>query len=295
MGEYILSLSYGKDSLACLGAIEQLGWPLDRIVHAEVWATDTIPADLPPMVEFKAHMDAIIKERWGIEVEHVRAKRCYQDVFYMTCESSGKRGGKIYGWPYQRGPWCNSRLKQNILSSVVQKDAIQYIGIAVDEPSRFHVLSGKKRSPLVEAGWTEADCRKWCEENGMLSPIYTMATRGGCWFCYNQGVGQLRLLRKNYPELWALMLKWDADSPVSFKPDGHTVHDYEERFALEDNGFIAPNDKFLWDMLNHSQSGGENGNTISRRSGPETYSAAALAVGGHRMLKHRSARGAALP
>lgn len=51
--EHILSLSYGKDSLACLGAIEQLGWPLDRIVHAEVWATDTIPADLPPMVEFK--------------------------------------------------------------------------------------------------------------------------------------------------------------------------------------------------------------------------------------------------
>lgn len=27
--EHILSLSYGKDSLACLGAIEQLGWPLD--------------------------------------------------------------------------------------------------------------------------------------------------------------------------------------------------------------------------------------------------------------------------
>ena len=48
--EYILSLSYGKDSLACLGAIEELGWPLDRIVHAEVWATDTIPADLPQMV-----------------------------------------------------------------------------------------------------------------------------------------------------------------------------------------------------------------------------------------------------
>lgn len=51
--EYVLSLSYGKDSLACLGAIEELGWPLDRIVHTEVWATDTIPADLPPMVEFR--------------------------------------------------------------------------------------------------------------------------------------------------------------------------------------------------------------------------------------------------
>ena len=60
----VLSLSYGKDSLACLGAIEQLGLPLDRIVHAEVWATDTIPADLPPMVEFKKKADEIIKNTY---------------------------------------------------------------------------------------------------------------------------------------------------------------------------------------------------------------------------------------
>ena len=51
--DHILSLSYGKDSLACLGAIEELGWTLDRIIHAEVWATETIPAELPEMVEFK--------------------------------------------------------------------------------------------------------------------------------------------------------------------------------------------------------------------------------------------------
>ena len=82
MSEHILSLSYGKDSLACLGAIEELGWPLDRIIHAEVWATDTIPADLPPMVEFKAKADRIIKERWGIEVEHSKADYTYQDIFY---------------------------------------------------------------------------------------------------------------------------------------------------------------------------------------------------------------------
>lgn len=72
---YTLSLSYGKDSLACLGVIKKLGLPLDRIVHAEVWATDTIPADLPPMVEFKKKADKIIKERYGIEVEHVWATK----------------------------------------------------------------------------------------------------------------------------------------------------------------------------------------------------------------------------
>lgn len=282
--EHILSLSYGKDSMACFGACELLGWPIDRVVTAEVWATDTIPADLPPMVEFKAHADRIIKERWGIQVEHIRSKRCYQDVFYMVANGENEeRAGKIYGWPYQRGPWCNSRLKQ---AALAESRGIQYLGIAVDEPNRFHNLSDAKRSPLVEAGWTEADCRKWCEENDLLSPIYTTATRGGCWFCHNQGVGQLRLLRKNYPELWALMLKWDADSPVTFKPPrrqwvtdldgpetrlvyaddddtvereergywknlpGCTVHDFDRRFALEDEGLIAADDRiFRWSML----------------------------------------------
>ncbi len=275
MLEHILSLSYGKDSLACLGAIEQLGWPLDRIVHAEVWATDAIPADLPPMVEFKAKADRIIKERWRIEVEHVSAKRSYQDVFYTYAKGENKsRAGKIYGWPYQRGPWCNSRLKQAALSKI---KGIQYIGIAADEPNRFQSLTGSKKSPLVEAGWTESDCRRWCEENDLLSPIYTTATRGGCWFCHNQSVGQLRQFRKNYPDLWALMLKWDKDSPVTFKPGhpitrqkeivteagerevifeqvgyvpGKTVHDFDRRFQLEYEGLIAADDKiFRWSML----------------------------------------------
>lgn len=250
MPEHILSLSYGKDSLACLGAIEQLGWPLDRIVHAEVWATDTIPADLPPMVEFKAKADKIIKERWGIEVEHIRAKRNYEDLFYMVCHGEkSKIAGKIYGWPFQRGPWCNSRLKQHVLGRL-PRDAIQYIGIAADEPARFHVLSEAKLSPLVELGWAKADCRCWCEDSGLLSPTYETSARGGCWFCHNQGVQQLRLLRKNYPELWALMLKWDKDSSVTFKADGHTVHDFDRRFALEDAGLLSPDDKvFRWSML----------------------------------------------
>lgn len=256
MMEHILSLSYGKDSLACLGAIEKLGWPLDRIVHAEVWATDTIPADLPPMVEFKAKADRIIKERWGIEVEHVCAMRdgeklTYEKVFYRRRESSrnGNTMHKMYGWPFQKGPWCNDRLKTGLLDTI-SYGCISYIGIAADEPNRFHNLTDAKKSTLVEAGWDESFCRKWCEKNDLLSPIYTTATRGGCWFCHNQGVQQLRLLRHNYPKLWALMLKWDTDSPVAFHADGHTVHDFEKRFQLEDLGLIKPDDKiFRWAML----------------------------------------------
>ena len=246
--EHVLSLSYGKDSLACLGAIEELGWPLDRIIHAEVWATDTIPADLPPMVEFKVKADAIIRERWGIQVEHIRAKKTYEQQFYTTYKK-GSRPGAIYGWPILRGPWCNSMLKVGILDKN-KGDRISYIGIAADEPGRFHSLTDKKNSPLVEAGWTEAECFKWCEDRGLLSPIYEGRARGGCWFCHNQGIQQLRLLRRDYPEYWALMLKWDKDSIRYFDAHGHTVHDFERRFRLEDDGLISPDDKvFRWSML----------------------------------------------
>ena len=249
--EHILSLSYGKDSLACLGAIEELGLPLDRIIHAEVWATDTIPADLPPMVEFKKKADAIIKERYGIEVEHIRADKTYEQWFYSVKTGINKktnkdRIGQNYGFPYRMGQWCNDRLKVGLLKKI---KGIHYIGIACDEPNRFHNLTETKISPLVEAGWSEDMCREWCIKNDLLSPIYTTATRGGCWFCHNQGVDQLRILRKTYPEYWALMLKWDLDSPVQFHADGHTVHDFEKRFALEDEGIVPCDRKFRWNML----------------------------------------------
>lgn len=132
---------------------------------------------------------------------------------------------------------------------------MQYLGIAADEPERIvrHTKPNFKL-PLVEVGWDEAYCRKWCEENDLLSPVYTdVITRGGCWFCHNQGVNQLRLLRKQYPELWALMLKWDNDSPVTFHADGHTVHDFDERFAAEDNGDVPTDRTFRWSMLDAIQ------------------------------------------
>lgn len=205
--QHILSLSYGKDSMACLGAIEKLGRPLDRIVHSEVWATDTIPADLPPMMEFKNYADAVIKERWGIVVEHFSAtnidgvtgdKVTYQDGFYHVLKR-GKYCGKIKGFPLQKGPWCQ-KLKLNSYDTVSKTDEgfITYLGISADETKRFGDLNETTKSPIKELGWTESDCRNWCERNGLLSPVYTEAERSGCWFCHNQGVYQLRLLRKNY-------------------------------------------------------------------------------------------------
>lgn len=116
--QYVLSLSHGKDSTAAIYVtIEVLGWPLDRIVTADVWATDTIPAVLPPMVKFKAKADVYIKERWGIEVEHLFAKDkngeklTYEKLFYHIPQRKPPKnaGGGVTAYNRDKstdGPMC---------------------------------------------------------------------------------------------------------------------------------------------------------------------------------------------
>lgn len=150
-----------------------------------------------------------------------------------------------------RSRFIKGKFSKSPKAQGAKKNIVLYLGIAADEPKRIerHAVPGKVL-PLVDIGWDEAYCRQWCQENNLLSPIYTTATRGGCWFCHNQGVDQLRLLRKDYPELWQMLLKWDNDSPTTFKPDGHTVHDFEKRFMAEDNGLIKAGDKgFRWKQV----------------------------------------------
>lgn len=126
---------------------------------------------------------------------------------------------------------------------------MEYLGIAADEPKRFGQLSETKRAPLVEFGIDEELCWLYCKHEGILSPAYDIGFRGGCWFCHNQGIDQLRNLWAKYPDLWKILLKWDKDSPVSFKADGHTVHDFDRRFRMEAEGLVPSGRGFRWAML----------------------------------------------
>ena len=130
------------------------------------------------------------------------------------------------------------------------RNIVEYLGIAADEPDRFGQLNARKRAPLVEFDIDEDLCGLYCQYNDMLAPTYDTSCRDGCWFCHNQGVDQLRLLRRNYPDLWALLMKWDLDSPVSFKADGHTVYDFDRRFQMEDERKVPMGRSFRWAMLN---------------------------------------------
>ncbi len=167
----------------------------------------------------------------------------------------------------QRGPWCQ-KLKHTWVPDIHGPFSdgpaarggknivtVEYLGIAADEPKRFGQLNEYKRAPLVEFDIEEDLCGLHCQYEGILAPTYETGCRDGCWFCHNQGVNQLRLLRRDYPELWALLLKWDTDSPVSFHPDGHTVHDFDRRFQMEDAGVIDPEDTFRWKTIKQTYLG----------------------------------------
>ena len=262
---YIASLSYGKDSIAMLEAIRLLGYPLDEIVHAEIWATDTIPADFPEMTDFKRHADKIIKERYGLDVTHVCAmkngeKLTYEKMFYGIPKRRLETvpEGTIRGFPYLWGGWCVNYLK--VSPMVDRENCVQYVGIAADEEERIERYrdNASKIMPLVDIGWTEADCMRWCEENNLVAPTYKMFKRTGCWFCHKQSTESLRTLRRHYPKLWKLFMKWDADSPFCFKANNHTLHDYDKRFELEDMGLIDPNRRFRWKIIEMSEDGGES-------------------------------------
>lgn len=237
-----------------LDVIKSRGLPLDRIITFDVWATDTISADFPEVAEFKKQMDGYIKEKYGIEVEHLCAryadgsKVTYEKEFYKV-KGKGKFKGTIYGFPLTLGAWCNSRLKMNARTGAVKKGDVEYIGIAYDEPKRQGRLNENLIAPLVDFGIDEDLCGLHCMYEGILSPSYADGHRDGCWFCHNQGADRLRLLRKKQPQLWALLLKWDKDSPFGFKADGHTVHDFDRRFQAEDEGCIDPDKPFRWSML----------------------------------------------
>lgn len=106
--------------------------PLDRITTTDVWATDTISANLPPMEEFKARMDERIWHLYRVDVEHLCAqnkdgsKKTYEQMFYhipkrrsqtvqveRERERAGLRPGSILGFPDLWNPWCQSALKRN--------------------------------------------------------------------------------------------------------------------------------------------------------------------------------------
>lgn len=116
-------------------------------------------------------------------------------------------------------------------------DVYHYIGIALDEDKRLQrkeALEPHKLYPLVEWGMTEADCLQYCYDHGYdWEGLYDIFKRVSCWCCPLQQIGELRKLRKHFPDLWEQLKDMDNRTWRTFKPN-YSVEDLEVRFQLEE-------------------------------------------------------------
>ena len=232
---YIASCSFGKDSLAMLIKIKELGLPLDEVIYCDIRFDNNISGEMPLMAEFIPKAEKILKDKFGITVKHITAKKTFKDYFY-TKKQRGKHIGDNYGFPFSIGAWCNSRLKIYPINEYlrsIQEPVIQYVGIAYDEPKRYERLNHNTHiAPLYDLKITEAEAMEICKKYDLLSPIYESSFRGGCWFCGKQRISQLKNLYINHRDLWNLLKDMEKDSHNTFKPN-MTLSQLEDRFNKE--------------------------------------------------------------
>lgn len=232
--KHIVNFSGGKDSTAMLIRMVEEKMPIDDIVFIKVMATDKIGADFPEMYDYIEKVESYIDRKITI----VPSILNFDDVFHRKYQT-GKRAGTIYGFPLTIGSWCNDRLKMKTIRNHYKRYGkhMNYIGIAADEQKRLLRLKPDCCAPLAKWGMTENDCINFLKERDLLNPLYDKFCRLGCWFCVKQNLNSLRVLRRDYPKYWQMLLQWDAESPRSFRPTS-TVSDLEKRFYAEEKTLI---------------------------------------------------------
>lgn len=243
--KYIASWSGGKDSTASIILAHENNEPLDLIIFSEVMFDKNISGELPEHIDFIKNKCIPLFESWGYETKILHSDKTYCDEFFRIIQKSKKgRNGKKVGFPLSGKCFVNSRCKIRPIESFwksVSYEYTQYIGIAVDEPVRLNrvVKTTNQISLLQKYGYTEQMAFELCEKYGLLSPIYRISNRGGCWFCPNAKDRELKHLRNNHRELWGKLLelenvpdligyKWNMLAKTS-------IHDKEEQFFWEDN------------------------------------------------------------
>lgn len=231
--KYVASCSFGKDSLAMLIKIKELNMPLDEVIYCDIRFDENISGETPEMYEFIQKAKKILKEKFDIKVTHLKGIT-FKEQFYII-KKKGKHIGDNYGFPYVIGSWCNSRLKIEPIRKYFreQKDVIQYIGIAYDEPERYERLDHTtKICPLYDLKITEKEAMEICKKYDLVSPIYKTSFRGGCWFCPKQSLKQLKWLYREHRDLWDILKSMEKDSHNTFRAD-YNISQLEQLFKYE--------------------------------------------------------------
>jgi 3'-phosphoadenosine 5'-phosphosulfate sulfotransferase (PAPS reductase)/FAD synthetase len=203
--KHYASCSFGKDSVATVLLALEHGEPLDGVIWCEVMFDHArgISGELPEHVEWIYNTAIPAFERMGVKTTVVRGEKDYLQLFYKR-RVGGKYAGKLWGFPIGGRCAVNSNCKVGpIRKHMAQlEEHVTYIGIAIDEPERLARLKPGQVSLLAKYGYTEQMAYDLCAKHALLSPIYAMSSRGGCWFCPNARISYFAEIKQRHPGLW---------------------------------------------------------------------------------------------
>lgn len=201
---HIASVSWGKDSLAMLLKLMDLGEPLDEVVFFDTGM------EFQAIYDTRDRVVALLRCK-GIHYTELRPR--HPMWWSMFCRPVKKRGTDTvhrrgYGWCGGVCRWGTTE-KQRALDNYAEAiEAVVYVGIAADETARLDKeVKPYKRHPLAERGMTEADCLAYCHGKGLAwmegdVSLYDVLDRVSCWCCRNKNLKELRAIHDYLPDYW---------------------------------------------------------------------------------------------
>ena len=221
----IFNLSFGKDSMATLLLALEQGVKVDRVMYVDIRFDSEISGEHPIMAEWIPTAEKILREKFGIVVDHAYSGVTYCEQFYRE-KTKGKHIGDKYGFPHIIGAWCNDRLKvkaiQKYMAQFKGQEITHFVGIAADEPKRWARMQAKEtgrvkyRSLLVGQNLTEQDAVAICKQYNLLSHTYGVdgIFRGGVGFVRSNVCQTCTVFGKTTPTCTASCWLWNPTATI---------------------------------------------------------------------------------
>ena len=216
--KYVVACSGGKDSIATILISLEKNEPLDEVTWVEVMFDKETSGEVPEHRDFIYNSLKPFCEENGIRFTVLHSPKTYEDVFHQTFKR-GKNNGKKYGFARGRGCFVNRECKLKAFREYKRQQGsniVFYVGIAADEPKRLKRLNNKKEvSLLAKYGISENAAFQLCKKYNLLSPVYEISRRNGCWFCPYVKDKELLHFLKNNGDKFDKLIEWEKENNLS--------------------------------------------------------------------------------
>lgn len=215
--KYVVACSGGKDSVATILISLEKNEPLDEVVWVEVMFDKETSGEVPEHRDFVYNSLKPFCESNGIRFTVLHSSKTYDDVFHHIFTKGKSTGGK-HGFTWARRCAVNRDCKLKAINEYKRLEKSRlffYVGIAADEKKRLKRLNKTTNISILEKyNLTEIDAFNLCNKNNLLSPVYNLTKRNGCWFCPNAKDIELLHILNNHEDLFDKLIEWENEENV---------------------------------------------------------------------------------